>query len=196
MSGAESVLELGTFTGYSALCFAEGLEKGKSRRGGVARVVENELKVEKEVVLGEVTVSVTDISPILENEMIKDIQPVKNDIIDDKSPFSSRRNSENSLKRQKISAKIEEKKNEILKKKSKKLEVDLTAENIVQNMNLNDINDNENQVIANNGDDKMERKRGRGSVVTCEMDPSAAAIALEHFKKSGYEHQVFYTYTY
>lgn len=202
MSGAESVLELGTFTGYSALCFAEGLEKGKSRRGGVAKEVDNELEVEKEVgkgvVLEEVLVSVTDISPILNNEMIKDIQPAKNDFTDEKSSFSSRRSSENSLKRQKISAKIEEKKNEIFRNKSKKLEVDLKAENIVQNVDIDNINDYDNQQIVNNSDDEMERRRGRGrgSVVTCEMDPSAAAIALEHFKKSGYEHQVSFTYTY
>ena len=187
VSGAESVLELGTFTGYSALCFAEGLEKGKSRRGGV----EKEVEKEKEVMLGEETVSVTDVLPILNNEMIKDIQPVNNDSTDDKSSFSGRRTSENRLKRQKISAKIEEKKNEIFRNKSKKLEVESKAENVILNSD-----NNENQQIVNDSDDTKERKRGRGSVVTCEMDPSAAAIALEHFEKSGYEHQVLHTYTY
>lgn len=191
MSGAESVLELGTFTGYSALCFAEGLAKGKSRRGGVEKEVEKVVEVEVEVMLGEETVSVADILPILNNEIIEDLQPVNNDSQDDKPSYSSRRNSENSLKRQKISAKIEEKKIEILRNKSKKMEV----ESKVENVTLND-NDDNNQQIVKNSDDKKERKRGRGSVVTCEMDPSAAAIALEHFKKSGYEHQVLHTYTY
>ena len=163
------------------------MEKGKSRRGGV----EKEVEKEKEVMLGEETVSVTDVLPILNNEMIKDIQPVNNDSTDDKSSFSGRRTSENRLKRQKISAKIEQKKNEIFRNKSKKLEVESKAENVILNSD-----NNENQQIVNDSDDTKERKRGRGSVVTCEMDPSAAAIALEHFEKSGYEHQVLHTYTY
>lgn len=234
VSGAESVLELGTFTGYSALCFAEGIAKGRSKNRGVKKVVdkvvsevENEVVVEDELEVGDISYEVmnsemisnfehindkdgnntesVDISSMKLrtrqdikdekrmkiNEKIKEIQ--KNIIsskttkieINEKPTFTSRRSEENSLKRQKISAKIKEKKNEIEKARLSRLETELNAEKELVSNDKNQLNrmDTSDQ----KGDEKRER---RGSVVTCEVDPSAAEIALEHFQKSEYKDEV------
>ena len=105
--GAESVLELGTFTGYSALCFAEGLAKGKSKRG-------------------------------------VDAQYMKNDSNDDKNTTPSKNTN------------------------SKEFEYNKGAMKI---------------------DESLKSMR-RVSVVTCEIDSTAADIASEHFNKSEYKDEV------
>jgi O-methyltransferase len=234
VSGAESVLELGTFTGYSALCFAEGIAKGRSKNRGVKKVVDKvvdevveEVVVEDELEVGDVSYEGTNSEMIANvehtndkngsntesadmsstklrtrqdikdekrmkiNEKIKEMQ--KNIIsskiakieINEKPIFTSRRSEENSLKRQKISANIEEKKNEIEKARQSRLEIESNTEKQLVS------NDKDQQIrmdtIDQKGDEKRER---RGSVVTCEVDPSAAEIALEHFQKSEYKDEV------
>ena len=235
VSGAESVLELGTFTGYSALCFAEGIAKGRRKNRGVSKEVVDEVVdevvVEDELEAGIISLQVmySDIIANVEhindkndsddrdmnslpsekktrqdvkdekrmkiNEKIKEMQ--KNIIsskiakieINERATFTSRRSEENSLKRQKISAKIEEKKNEIEKARQSRLEIQLNTEKEL-------IGDNENhQKEMANSDDKGvrkgdEKRERRGSVVTCEVDPSAAEIALDHFQKSEYKDEV------
>jgi hypothetical protein len=225
VSGAESVLELGTFTGYSALCFAEGIAKGRSKNRGVKKVVDKvvgEVVVEDELegadISNEIIANVehindkngsnaesVDISStklrtrqdikdekrMKINERIKEMQ--KNIIsskitkleINEKPTFSSRRSEENSLKRQKISAKIEEKKGEIEKARQSRLEIESDAEKELVSKEKNQ--QNRMDTSDRKGDEKRER---RGSVVTCEVDPSAADIALEHFQKSEYKDEV------
>ena len=231
VSGAESVLELGTFTGYSALCFAEGIAKGRSKNRGVKNVVDevvdeivDDIVVEDELEVGDISYEVMNSEMIANvehindknssntdsvdvsstklrtrqdikdekrmkiNEKIKDMQ--KNIIsskiakieVNEKPTFASRRSEENNLKRQKISAKIEEKKDEIEKARQSRLEIELKE--LVSN-------DENQQIRMDTSDQKGEEKRERrGSVVTCEVDPSAADIALEHFQKSEYKDEV------
>jgi O-methyltransferase len=234
VSGAESVLELGTFTGYSALCFAEGIAKGRSKNRGVKKVADevvgevvDEVVVEDELEVGDISDEVMNSEMIANvehinakngsntesvdisstklrrrqdikdekrmkiNEKIKEMQ--KNIIsskiikieINEKPTFISRRSVENSLKRQKISAKIEEKKNEIEKARQSRLEIELNAgKELVSN-------DKNQQNSMDTRDQKGDEKReSRGSVVTCEVDPSAAEIALEHFQESEYKDEV------
>ena len=239
VSGAESVLELGTFTGYSALCFAEGIAKGRSKNRGVNKVMDevvdeavdkiveevvDEVVVEEvedgdisyEVMNSEMTANVEHVNDnngsnsesvnlsstklrtrqdikdekrTKINEKIKEMQ--KNIIsskiakieINEKPTFTSRRSEENSLRRQKISAKIDDKKNEIEKARQSRLEIELKE--LVSN-------DENQQIRMDTSDQKGEEKRERrGSVVTCEVDPSAAEIALEHFQKSEYKDEVY-----
>ena len=182
ISGAESVLELGTFTGYSALCLAEGVVKGKKEKMKKRDLIEEmtvELKKDeesKEKAGGgkgneEVTVETLDLNrestseQIIENEKLEDVI---------NSTFSARK-LEKLQKRKVILEKIENKKQKI---ESQKLEN-------IEKLNPIII---ENDVVVS----VVEKRERRGSVVTCEMDPSAANIALEFFQMSELGEEVRY----
>lgn len=183
ISGAESVLELGTFTGYSALCLAEGVVKGKKEKMKKRDLIEemtveldkDEESKEKAIEGGkgneEVTVETLDLKiestseQITENEKLEDIIT---------STFSARK-LEKLQKRKLILEKIENKKQKIEHQKLENIE------------KLNPIII-ENDVVVS----VVEKRERRGSVVTCEMDPSAANIASEFFQMSELGEEVRY----
>jgi O-methyltransferase len=176
ISGAESVLELGTFTGYSALCLAEGVVKGKKEKMKKRDLIEEttvELNKdveskEKAMIEGgkgneEVTVETLDLNRESTSEQITENEKLEDVII---STFSVRK-LEKLQKRKVILEKIENKKQKIEHQKLENIE------------KLNPIII-ENDVVVS----VVEKRERRGSVVTCEMDPSAANIALEFFQMS------------
>jgi hypothetical protein len=182
ISGMESVLELGTFTGYSALCLAEGVVKGKKEKMKKTDMMMKEEEDKNEErkgkgIEGEKGDNEAEIHTEMSNGKIKNLdlnvesvveQISENENLDD-SKFSgfSARKLEKLQKRKLILEKIENKKQKIENQKIENIEK--LNPNIVEN----------DVVVSVEGN----RER-RGSVVTCEMDPSAAKIALEFFQMS------------
>jgi hypothetical protein len=182
ISGAESVLELGTFTGYSALCLAEGVVKGKKEKmkktdmikkkeedkneerkgkGMEGEKGDNELERVTEMSDGKIENLDLDVESVVE-------RITENENLADTKIFGfSARKLEKLQKRKLILEKIENKKQKIENQKIENIE------------KLNPIFIENNVVVSVEGN-----KERRGSVVTCEMDPSAAKIALEFFQMS------------
>jgi O-methyltransferase len=183
ISGAESVLELGTFTGYSALSLAEGVVKGKKEKMRKRDISEekvegkkNNERKEKEIEGEKVDVKIeivteesngkienldlnleSEIDRISENENLDDTET---------SVFSARK-FKKLQKRKQIVEKIENNKQKIENEKLEKLE------------KLNQTSSEFDVVVS-----LEEKRERRGCVVTCEMDPSAAKIASEFFQMS------------
>ena len=310
ISGAKNVLEIGTFTGYSALCFAEGIksnnnDKNKKQNKDVPiNMIEKEveIEVEKDILNGNDNLennskipifhgkemSISDIDTENEIEGIKEgvvlsrkvrgnekrkkinekiannirelnerkIGKINVDIgIDRKEKelnlrFSTLKERREIEKRNRIIAKIENRKEEFEKRKfetlivsEKNIKSDMIREDSSNNNNNNSNDDNYNNNndnnYNNNDSDKIlniddgkkeenapkivssngkfseikeevsiasditnkimnndiqikERSSARGSVVTCEMDSTAAAVALSHFDQSDYKDDVSY----
>ena len=191
ISGAESVLELGTFTGYSALCLAEGVLKGRKEKmrktellgdvpvggskGGNESKIEEGESGEKELKSAlDVEIKNLDLKAESESESVETIQ-IEN-FEDDKSVNYSARKLEKLRKRKIILDKIENKKQKI---EFQKIE---TSEKLNSAISGTEAAVPDLVLVPVPVEEKRER---RGSVVTCEMDPSAAKIASEFFEKSG-----------
>ena len=265
ISGAKNVLEIGTFTGYSALCFAEGLKS--TRRKNDPEVLQNEVELEFEKELlnenlestvnsenqfssgeaDEILVEVAETSSenILENNMeivitsrkrrendrrqkiekkiannVKDLEEKKMEkkIVEEKNEKTRKELSLTSKerreieKRNKIIGKIAIRKQELNRKKSEKVSENLIEiKNTKLNLEKSLIDNREDNSILSvlvkglNSPKKllkveeMKEKKHlqeeklntvRGSVVTCEMDSTAAAVALSHFQQSDYKDNV------
>ena len=188
ISGAKNVLEIGTFTGYSALCFAEGINQSKKINKEVEKEVVNvvgsgvESKVENEVVVDKILSHSQEHVQTEENKSNeeKDIDNIISSINVILSDRQKRKNSS----RETIKSKIESKKQKIMDSKNiieKKTET-----------SVDEIIGDELDILRSDKGSVQGSDKGsvRGSVVTCEMDPSAAAIALQHFKESEYRDKV------
>ena len=172
----QSVLELGTFTGYSAICLAEGIQKGK--------------KTENKLISGDI------VPGNLKIDDLEKVVKVLNEVSDEKVDVQSGRNVSELDEREVASnnlntrAIIKDKKRQLIidKLTLKKKEIELNKSNKLNMLNIEDsIGNKLDDVIDNVTSEKRER---RGSVVTCEIDSTAALMAQQYFDKSDYKDEV------
>lgn len=172
----QSVLELGTFTGYSAICLAEGIQKGKK--------TENKL-ISEDIVPGNFKI-----------DNVEKVVKVLNEISDEKSAVQSVRNISELDEREVASnnlntrAIIKDKKRQLIvyKLTLKKKEIKLNKSNKLNILHIEDSVGNKLDDVINNV--ISEKRERRGSVVTCEIDSTAALMAQQYFDKSDYKDEV------
>ena len=144
ISGAKNVLEIGTFTGYSALCFAEGL---KSRGKQAERdFLQNELDDEKRVTKENLECTISNENRICisdEDEILVEVAERSNENVlenNTETVRTSRKRREND-RRQKIEKKIANNKKNLNLKKTEMKSIE-ENEKMKKEFSLNSLKEN------------------------------------------------------
>ena len=184
ISGAKNVLEIGTFTGYSALCFAEGISHGIKEEKKVVSEIEKEIVGEEKQIENEIEKDVT-------NEEEGELKEGRDEAVNAVESFISTRKNRKDEQRQKILLKIESQKKRLLARVGSSEGSD-NAE--ISRKRVEDMGNTDSSGSAGNRESGESGESGeRRSVVTCEVDPTAAALARQFFDKSDYKDQVSLT---
>ena len=156
ISGAKNVLEIGTFTGYSALCFAEGLKsRGKQTERDFSQ---NELEDEKRIqkISDENRICISDEDEILvEVAEISSENVLENNTETDKTSRKRRVND----RRQKIEKKIANNMKNLNFKKMEKKSVEEENEKMKKEFSLNSLKENRKLEKRNKIKGKIEIRK-------------------------------------
>ena len=145
ISGAKNVLEIGTFTGYSALCFAEGIKSNnndknkKQNKAVLINMIEKEVEIEvaKDILNGNDNLENNSKIPIIHGKemSISDID-TENEIEGIKEGVVLSRKVRGNEKRQKINEKIANNIRELNERKIGKINVDIGIDRKEKELNL------------------------------------------------------------